>query len=136
MGKGRADGPAQPTRAAPALIRLIRIDADSPEPSAGGTWRQSRWSPELDGNFPESSTDTDSETALLLANIESALRGLEKADRADDRQEILDSLELALHIYGSVKHLLPKLDLSPARRAPVEEQLQALRAQILAHNTA
>jgi hypothetical protein len=90
----------------------------------------------LDGNFPESSTDTDSETALLLANIESALRGLEKADRADDRQEILDSLELALHIYGSVKHLLPKLDLSPARRAPVEEQLQALRAQILAHNTA
>lgn len=88
----------------------------------------------MDDNIPKSSTPvvTDSETALLLANIDSALRGLEKPFDPDD-EETLTRLELALYTYGSVKHLLPKLNLSPAQRAPVEAQLRTLRAQILAH---
>jgi hypothetical protein len=81
----------------------------------------------------ETSTQTDSETALLLANIDSALRALEKSDGTEDGQESLERLELALHIYGSVKHLLPKLDLTADQQASVLKQLQALRAGILAH---
>jgi hypothetical protein len=90
----------------------------------------------LDDNPPQATiaTTIDSETALLLANIDSALRSLEKAARAEDELKSLQSLELALHTYGSVKHLLPKLDLSAGQRAPVEEQLQRLRARIVAHS--
>ena len=85
----------------------------------------------MDDNPTECPTETDSETPLLLANIESALRGLEKADRSHDKLNSLASLELALHTYGSVKHLLPKLNLTARQRAPVEKQLQTLRALIL-----
>jgi hypothetical protein len=88
--------------------------------------------PELDDNPPtDTSSEADSETALLLANIASALRSVEKAHPAEDKQESLGSLELALHTYGSVKHLLPKLNLNALQRAPVEKALQQLRAQIL-----
>jgi hypothetical protein len=92
--------------------------------------------PKLDDNPPQAAiaTPLDSETALLLANIDSAFRSLEKAARADDQLRSLENLELALHTYGSVKHLLPKLNLSAGQRAPVEEQLQKLRAQIVAHS--
>jgi hypothetical protein len=90
----------------------------------------------LDDNPPQAAITTtiDSETAFLLANIDSALRGLEKAARAEDEPKSLENLELALHTYGSVKHLLPKLNLSAGQRAPVEEQLQKLRARIVAHS--
>jgi hypothetical protein len=88
----------------------------------------------LDDTHSDPLASPDSETALLLANIESAARSLEKADQADDGQRSLSSLEMALHTYGSVKHLLPKLNLTPAQRAPVEKRLQMLRAQILAHS--
>jgi hypothetical protein len=86
----------------------------------------------LDDNPPEASIDP--ETALLLANIDSARRSLEKADAADDAQTSLSCLEAALHTYGSIKHLLPKLSLNAAQRVPVEEELRKLRDQILAHN--
>jgi hypothetical protein len=68
-----------------------------------------------------------------LTNIESAVRWLERADAAEDKQRSLADLETALHTYGSVKHLLPKLNLSAAHRAPVEKQLKLLRARIVAH---
>jgi len=79
----------------------------------------------------EFSTDTDSETALLVANIESALRSLENMYLAEsDGRGSLGTLELALSTYGSVKHLLPKLNLSAAQRATVEWHLQRLRGEI------
>jgi hypothetical protein len=84
-------------------------------------------------DLPENSTATDSETALLLANIDSALRALLRTDR-EDVQKSLAGLEQALHTYGSVKHLLPKLNLTAGQRAPVEKQLQALRSEILAQS--
>jgi hypothetical protein len=88
----------------------------------------------LDGNYPEPSTESDSETALLLADIDSALRMLEAMNEAEDEtQRSLSRLELALHTYGSVKHLLPKLNLSASRQALVAKRLQILRTQILAH---
>jgi hypothetical protein len=90
--------------------------------------------PELNESQPEPSMEIDPEAALLLANIDSALRGLRKVDGANDGNGSLASLEGAVHTYGSVKHLLPKLNLSSAQRVPVEEQLQKLRAAILAHN--
>jgi len=83
---------------------------------------------------PQSSAEIDSETALLLANIDSVRRVLERTDKADGVQRSFEHLELALHTYGSVKHLLPKLHLSADQRAPVERQLEALRAEILAHS--
>jgi hypothetical protein len=89
----------------------------------------------LDGSPPQNSVETDSETALLLANIDSALRALGKTDNAEGAQKFLEHLELALHTYGSVKHLLPKLHLTANQRAPVERQLEALRAGILAHSS-
>jgi hypothetical protein len=83
-------------------------------------------------NPPDLSTELDSESLLLVANVESALRNLENVN--GDSERLLGALESALHTYGSVKHLLPKLGLNSTQRARVEEQLQALRARILAHN--
>jgi len=40
-------------------------------------------------------------------------------------------LESALHTYGSVKHLLPKLNLGAQPRILVEAHLSALRACII-----
>ena len=88
----------------------------------------------MDGSPSQIPTEIDSETALLLANIDSALRGLEKADNTAGVRNSVENLEQALHIYGSVKHLLPKLHLTAEQRAPVEKQLQALRARILEHS--
>ena len=83
----------------------------------------------------EPSTDSTAEAALLLANLESALRRLEQGcNGANGSAKSFTSLESALHTYGAVKHLLPKLDLSPQQRAPVEEQLQKLRARIVAQS--
>jgi hypothetical protein len=92
----------------------------------------------LDDCHPQTQTDLDSETALLLANIEFALRTLEKQNPSDGREDLrksLTRLELALQTYGSVKHLLPKLNLAAAQRATVEQQLQVQRRQILAHRS-
>jgi hypothetical protein len=88
----------------------------------------------LDDSPAEISSDTDPETALLLANLESALRSLAKSGAGEDSLRSLSRLEQALQTYGSIKHLLPKLNLTTRQRAPVETQLQALRAQILAHS--
>jgi hypothetical protein len=79
-------------------------------------------------------SDPDSEAALLVANLDSALHALEKSKGSHDPKGSLANLEMAVHTYGSVKHLLPKLNLSVGQRAPVEKQLQALRAQIVAHH--
>jgi len=87
----------------------------------------------LDGTHSPPSVDTDSETEFLLANLDSALRRLPRVDALDAQRESLGNLELALHTYGSVKHLLPKLNLTAGQRALVEQQLQKLRAQILAY---
>lgn len=87
----------------------------------------------MDGNQPHTSIDTDSETALLLVNLESAVRSLERAEEPGGTDKSLASLAAALHTYGSIKHLLPKLNLSAVQRAPVEQQLQKLRAKILVH---
>lgn len=84
----------------------------------------------------ESPAESDSETGLLLANLDSALRALEKSDDAKAAPKSLQHLEQALYLYGSVKHLLPKLQLTADQRAPVERQLQELRAQILARSSA
>jgi hypothetical protein len=87
----------------------------------------------LDGTQSDPLSSPDSEIALLLANIESAIRRLERADAAEDKQWSVADLETALHTYGTVKHLVPKLNLSAAQRAPVEKQLKLLRALIVAH---
>jgi hypothetical protein len=86
----------------------------------------------MDSDPPEIPTDLSSECSLLVAYINSALRNLERVN--GDSQRRLAALESAVHTYGSVKHLLPKLGLSGLQRSRVEEQLQALRARILAHN--
>jgi hypothetical protein len=91
----------------------------------------------LDGTLTDTSAEIDSEAALLLVNIDSALRSLGKSGSGEDPsartvQETLSRLEGALHTYGSVKHLLPKLNLTARHRAAVEAQLRALRARILA----
>jgi len=88
----------------------------------------------LNHHPPRSGNSRDTETILLLANVDSALRSLKKADGADKSQSVFASLEAALHTYGSVKHLLPKLNLSATQRVAVEEQLRKLRNEILAHN--
>ena len=88
----------------------------------------------MDGSPAEISIDSDPETGLLLANLDSALRHLAKTKAGENSPGSLSRLEQALQTYGSIKHLLPKLNLTAARRAPVESQLQALRAQILAHS--
>jgi hypothetical protein len=89
----------------------------------------------LDGSPAEISIDSDPETGLLLANLDSALRNLAKTEAGENSPGSLSRLEQALQTYGSIKHLLPKLNLTARQRAPVETQLQALRAQILAHST-
>ena len=88
----------------------------------------------MNENHPESPVGADSETALLLANIDSALRALKNASESGDPRRSLVSLEAALHTYGAVKHLLPKLNLSAAQRLPVETQLQKLRDEIVARS--
>jgi len=87
----------------------------------------------LDGTQSDFPSSPDSEIALLLTNIESAKRRLERVDAVEDPQRSLADLETALHTYGSVKHLVPKLNLSAAQRAAVENQLKLLRARIVAH---
>ena len=77
-------------------------------------------------------SDPGSELALLLANIGTALRELDGARFARDSQTAVRSMESALHTYGAVKHLLPKLNLTPAQRAVIERQLSLLREQIVA----
>ena len=88
----------------------------------------------MDDSPAENSIDSDPETALLLTNLESALRNLTKTDAREDTRQSFSRLEQALQTYGSIKHLLPKLNLTAGQRAPVEKQLQALRAQIVAHS--
>ncbi len=88
----------------------------------------------MDGSPAEIPIDSDPETALLLANLDSALRNLATIEAGEDTPRSLSRLEQALQTYGSIKHLLPKLNLTAGRRAPVEKQLQVLRAQILAHS--
>ncbi len=88
----------------------------------------------MDGTPPSILADSDPETALLLANLDSALRSLAKTVQGEETQKSLSRLELALQTYGTVKHLLPKLDLTARQREPVERLLQELRAQILAHS--
>lgn len=79
----------------------------------------------------ESPPDASPEITLLLASIGSALRELENARWANDAPTAVRSLESALHTYGSVKHLLPKLNLDPEQRNVVGRQLSLLREQIV-----
>jgi hypothetical protein len=81
----------------------------------------------LDSLEPESS----SELTLLLANIGTALRELDGARFARDSESALRSMESALHTYGSVKHLLPRLNLSAEQRTVAERQLSMLRERIV-----
>jgi hypothetical protein len=81
---------------------------------------------------PDYVTQPESEASLLLANIDSALRELEAAKRANGSADTVRVLERALSTYGSIKHLVPKLDLSRDQKALVEEHLQRLRAGIIA----
>jgi hypothetical protein len=76
-------------------------------------------------------SDADSEISLLLTNIDSAMRALAAARKRNDAAHLVHCLESALHTYGSVKHLLPKLSLSADQRVPVQTQLSALRAAII-----
>jgi hypothetical protein len=71
------------------------------------------------------------ELTLLLANIGTALRELDDARFARDSGSALRSMESALHTYGSVKHLLPKLNLSADQRSVAERQLSLLRERIV-----
>ncbi len=75
--------------------------------------------------------DPSSELTLLLANIGTALRELDGARFARDSESAVRSLESALHTYGSVKHLLPKLSLTADQRTVVERQLALLRERIV-----
>jgi len=87
--------------------------------------------PKVENHCPNPRADADLEAALLLANIDSAVRSLDKADLETDQHKVVSRLELALHTYGSVKHLLPKLNFSAAQRAPIERLLHELRTRIL-----
>ena len=75
--------------------------------------------------------DPDSEIQLLLTTLDSALRALSRPESRADSHNLLRTLENALHAYGSVKHLLPKLGLESEMRAPVEARLQQLRTAIV-----
>ena len=74
----------------------------------------------------------DSDSLLLLADIDSALRGLDRAQSASDHSGSLRELQSAVQTYGSVKHLLMKLDLSAEQRSLVERKLTLLRSRIVA----
>jgi hypothetical protein len=87
-------------------------------------------SPSMDNVHPEPK-DAGSEITLLLSNIESALHDLDRARGSPDTQTALRSLESALHTYGSIKHLLPKLGLHAEQRAVVEKRLAELRARLV-----
>jgi len=82
----------------------------------------------------ESSGDRESEVALLVANVDSALRELVAARSGTDGRHFTHLLDLALHTYGSVKHLLPKLNLNQEQRRLVELHLTLLRAEIMNAN--
>ncbi len=75
--------------------------------------------------------DHNSELTLLLANISTALRELDGSRFARDSESAIRSMESALHTYGSVKHLLPKLNLTAEQRTVVERQLSLLRERIV-----
>ncbi|HVO47529.1 MAG TPA: hypothetical protein VMT29_14475, partial [Steroidobacteraceae bacterium] len=64
--------------------------------------------------------DSESEVVLLVANVDSALRELVAARSSTDAARFTQVLDLALHTYGSVKHLLPKLSLNVEQRRLVE----------------
>ena len=86
-----------------------------------------------DDPSPNSAHSEASETSLLLANLDLAVRSLQQnTESTGGVKKSLLNLEQALHTYGTIKHLLPKLQLTAAERAPVETQLQRLRALIVA----
>ncbi|HUI61050.1 MAG TPA: hypothetical protein VLX90_12545 [Steroidobacteraceae bacterium] len=77
-----------------------------------------------------------SETALLLANIDAALRDLANSRGSGHVTDRAYGLDLALQTYGSIKHLLPKLTIEAAQRRLVEAHLALLRAEIISANQA
>jgi len=81
-------------------------------------------------------TQPGSEASLLLANIDSALRELEGAERVTGSADTVRVLELALATYGSIKHLVPKLNLSQEQQMLVAQHLMLLRARIIASDPA
>lgn len=85
----------------------------------------------MDDNQPESTVEPDAEVTLLMANVDAALLELDRAQRAGNSDSSVRSLESALHTYGTVKHLLPKLQLGSGQRAAVEKKLAVLRARIV-----
>jgi hypothetical protein len=85
----------------------------------------------VDNAEPDFTTELSSEIPLLLANIDSALHDLDRAEASRDTESAVRSLESALHTYGSVKHLLPKLGLTPEQRRAVEKRLAELRARLV-----
>jgi len=85
----------------------------------------------MDSSLPAISPEPSSEIDLLLANIASALRDVDDSRFARDSQQAVRSLESALHTYGSVKHLIPKLDLTADQRSVIERQLAMLRERIV-----
>jgi len=81
---------------------------------------------------PDSShADSESESRLLLANITFALRALDRLGNEPDGAAATRVLEEAVHTYGSIKHLLAKLDLKPEQRTHLEAQLRILRERIM-----
>jgi len=81
--------------------------------------------------IPAVAATADPEASLLLTNIDTAMRELASARDGNDDALLLHRLESALHTYGSVKHLLPKLNLGAQPRILVEAHLSALRACII-----
>lgn len=73
----------------------------------------------------------DPEASLLLANIDSALRELEASRREPGATDTVPVLERALSTYGSIKHLVPKLNLGREQQSLVEERLLLLRECIV-----
>jgi len=68
----------------------------------------------------------DGETALLLGDIQHALRLLDQTSSAQDTH----CFHRALDTYFGVKDLLPKLALDPEQLAAVRERLEVLHKRL------
>jgi len=78
-------------------------------------------------SLPLSRDEQASETHLLLSSLDLALSFIATAHRCNDRERAARLLTQAVESYGSVKGLLPKLELRPEQVALVSGRLKAVQ---------